>query len=176
MKVILQQNIQKLGKAGDVVEASAGYFRNFLQPRKLAVQATEGAMKKLEEDLEVLRRKAEAAHQEMVNLAEKIQGMGSVKIAVKVGEGGKLYGKITNKEIAQVIKNELGQEIDKRVIRADDIAALGIFKAQIKLASDVQTDVVVEVYPEGGQPPSVLQAAKAAASVPAESVEVGAEA
>jgi large subunit ribosomal protein L9 len=62
MKVILQKNVQSLGKAGDVVEASPGYFRNYLQPRSLAVLATDGALKKREEDLEQLRKKAQDQH------------------------------------------------------------------------------------------------------------------
>ncbi|HEY9786863.1 MAG TPA: bL9 family ribosomal protein, partial [Candidatus Obscuribacterales bacterium] len=71
MKIILQHNVPKLGKAGDIVEASPGYFRNYLQPRRLAVLATDGALKKREEDLEALRRKADKAHQEAVDYCEK---------------------------------------------------------------------------------------------------------
>src|ERR1700732_4407974 len=104
MKVILQQNVQKLGKAGDIVDTSDGYFRNFLQPRKLAVLATAGTMKKREEDLEVLKKKADAAHQEALAICEKITSLGTIRLLAKVGEGGKLYGKITNKEIAQEIE------------------------------------------------------------------------
>src|SRR5271168_5282770 len=112
MKVILQQTVVKLGKAGDIVEASSGYYRNFLQPRKLAVLATGGTLKKREEDLAAIRKKADAIHQSAQDLADKISALGSVKITARVGEGGKLYGKITNKEIAQLIENEVGTPID----------------------------------------------------------------
>jgi len=146
MKVILQQNVQKLGKIGDVVEISSGYFRNFLQPRKLAVPATEGSLKKREEDLETLRKKAEALHQQTVELSEKINALGSIKLTAKAGDGGKLYGKVTNKEIAQALHKELGTEIDKRLIKsADEISALGSYPVQIKLAGDVQAEITVEV-------------------------------
>src|SRR5271170_7785348 len=99
MKVILRENVVKLGKAGDVVEAAPGYFRNFLEPRKLAVQATPGALKKREEEVEILRKKAEKLHEVDLALVEKIKALGGVKISAKAGEEGKLYGKVTNKEI-----------------------------------------------------------------------------
>ncbi len=153
MKVILQQNVQKLGKAGDIVEASPGYFRNFLQPRKLAVLATPGTLKKREEDAEVLKKRAAAAHQEAVDLASKINAVGTLVLTVKAGEGGKLYGKITTKEVASALEKALGSEIDKRLVKpVDDINALGTFKVVVKLAPDVQGEFSVEVKPEGYYP------------------------
>lgn len=147
MKVILQQSVQKLGKAGDIVEAAPGYFRNFLQPRNLAVVATGGTLKKREEDLDTLRKKAEAIHQTAVELSEKINNLGVIKISAKSGEGGKLYGKITNKEIALELNKEVGQEVDKRLIKSvEEINALGSYKVQIKIAPDVQSEITVEVY------------------------------
>jgi large subunit ribosomal protein L9 len=151
MKVILQHTVQKLGKAGDVVEASAGYYRNFLQPRKLAVLASPGTMKKREEDIELLRKKADATHQEWVQLAERITQLGSINVFAKSGEGGKLYGKVTNKEVAAVLHKELGADVDKRLIKVDDISTLGTYKAHIKLATDVQSTIAVEVHPDGSQ-------------------------
>ena len=146
MKVILQQNVQKLGRIGDVVETSPGYFRNFLEPRSLAVLATAGTLKKREEDLEALRKKAEALHQETVALAEKINALGTITLKAKAGDAGKLYGKITNKEIAQALKQELNAEVDKRLIKSsEEIAALGAYKVQIKLAGDVQAEITVDV-------------------------------
>lgn len=146
MKVILQKNVQALGKAGDVVEASAGYFRNYLQPRGLAVLASDGAMKKREEDLEQIRKKAEAQHQAAVELGEKINGLGSIKLSAKAGEGGRLYGKITNKEIAAELSKALGTEIDKRSVKTlEDISSLGTYRASVRLASEVNAEVNVEV-------------------------------
>lgn len=164
MKVILQQNVVKLGKAGDIVETSPGYFRNFLQPRKLAVLATTGTMKKREEDLETLRKKAEAAHQESVKLGEKISAIGSIRLHAKVGEGGKLYGKITNKEIALELEKLLGSPLDKRLVKPlEDIGALGTYKVQVKLAPEVQSEITVEVQPEGYVPPEPKPVAAAVA-------------
>lgn len=174
MKVILQQNVLKLGKAGDIVEASPGYFRNFLQPRKLAVLATTGTLKKREEDLESLRKKAEAAHQEYVALAEKISAVGNLRLTVKAGEGGKLYGKITNKEIAQELEKLLGTQIDKRVVRpVEDIGALGSYKVQVKLAPEVQAEIIVDVQLEGSKPsqPKAVEAEAKSAEEAEELVE-----
>lgn len=150
MKVILQQSVPKLGKAGDIVEASNGYFRNFLQPRSLAVLATPGAMKKREEDAEVLRKKAEKAQQEALDLCKKISDHGLVRVGAKAGEGGKLYGKVTNKEVAAAIHKAVGIEVDKRLIKmSDDIGSLGTYKAVVKLTSEASAEINVEVVQEG---------------------------
>ncbi|MBN8661442.1 MAG: 50S ribosomal protein L9 [Candidatus Melainabacteria bacterium] len=149
MKVILQHSVQKLGQAGDIVEAKPGYFRNFLQPRGLAVVASAGSLKKREEDLEALRRKAEQLHKAAVELSEKISNIGTIKVAARVGEGGKLYGKITHKEIAALIEKEVGAPIDKRLVKTnEDVAALGTFTVHVKLAPEVQGEVNLEVVME----------------------------
>lgn len=149
MKVILRDNVVKLGKAGDVVEAAPGYFRNFLEPRKLAVQATPGALKKREEEIEILRKKAEKLHEVDMAIIEKINALGGVKITAKAGEEGKLYGKVTNKEIAEVLEKELKEEIDKRLIKTQgDINALGSYKASIKFSADAHTEFTVTVTEE----------------------------
>ena len=149
MKVILQHSVQKLGKAGDIVEAKPGYFRNYLQPRGTAVVASTGTLKKREEDLEALRRKAEKLHQASLDLAEKITNVGTVKVSARVGEGGKLYGKITHKEIAALIEKEVGEPIDKRLIKTnEDVAALGTFTVTVKLTPEVHADVNLEVTME----------------------------
>jgi large subunit ribosomal protein L9 len=159
MKVILQKNVESLGKAGDVVEAKSGYFRNYLQPRSLAVLASAGAMKKREEDLEQIRQKAEAQHQAAVQLGEKIGSLENVRLGAKAGEGGRLYGKITTKEIAAQLSQTLGQEIDKRSIKlAEDISALGTYRATIRLAEGVQSEFNVEVHQFGVEPKPAVKA------------------
>lgn len=151
MKVILQKNVQALGKVGDVVEATNGYFRNYLQPRGLAVLATDGALKKREEDLEQLRKKADDQHQAAVQLAERINGLDNIQLSSKAGEGGRLYGKITTKEIAQSLSQAIGQDIDKRSIKTEDISALGTYKATVRLAQDVVAEVNVEVTSQNAE-------------------------
>jgi len=155
MKIILQENVIKLGKAGDVVEAAPGYFRNYLQPRNLAVIATTGALKKREEEEEVLRRKAQKAHDEHVALIAKVDSVSSINIPVKSGEGGKLYGRVTNKEIAETLGKALGMEIDKRIVKPHgDITVLGTYKAGIRFSPDAHTEITVVVVPENANAPS----------------------
>jgi large subunit ribosomal protein L9 len=151
MKIILQDNVQKLGNEGDVVEVASGYFRNFLQPRKLAVLATEGTLKKREEDLAILKKKAELAHQADLQLADKIKQVGTIRVGSKSGEEGKLFGKITSKEIAAALTEALGGiEIDWRIIKSsEDINSLGTYKTVLKIARDVQAEINVEVFSDG---------------------------
>lgn len=170
MKVILQKNVQKLGKIGDVVESKPGYYRNFLQPRGLACLATDGAMKKREEELEALKAKAERLHQEAIALSEKINAVESVKIHQRAGDGGKLYGKVTHKDIADAIAKAVGFEVDKKGIKTlEEITALGTYRVIIKVATDVQSELNVVVYDETqGEAPSPKPAAKVEAAVEAE--------
>jgi large subunit ribosomal protein L9 len=152
MKVILQKNVQALGKAGDIVEAAPGYYRNFLQPRGFAVLAKPGALKKREEDVEAIRKKAEAEHQVAVALAERIQGIGTVRIEAKAGDAGRLYGKVTNQHIADLLSKAAEHDIDKRSIKTtDDINALGTYKATVRLAPEVQAEFLVEVVLQGAE-------------------------
>jgi large subunit ribosomal protein L9 len=163
MKVILQHNVVKLGKVGDVVDISDGYYRNFLQPRKLAVVATTGSLKKREEEMETIRRKVDAAHKETLAFAEKITALEKISIFARDGEGGKLYGKVTTKEIAEVLKKHLDAEVDKRLIKInEDITALGTYKVVVKLTADVHANIAVEVLSEGNKE----SAAKLAAAGP----------
>ena len=147
MKVILQKNVQSLGKVGDVVEAKPGYYRNFLEPRGLALLATTGTLKKREEELEALRAKAERLHQEAVALSEKINAVGSVNINQRAGDGGKLYGKVTNKDIAEAVSAALGTEVDKKGVKTlEEITSVGTYKVYLKVATDVQAELNVVVY------------------------------
>lgn len=146
MKVILQKNVQKLGKIGDVVEAKPGYYRNFLEPRGLAHLATDGAMKKRSEELENLKAKAEKLHQEAVAFGEKISSLGSIKLTAKAGDAGRLYGKVTNKDIADELSKQLEVAVDKRGVKTlEEIAALGTYRVYVKVATDVTAELNVEV-------------------------------
>ena len=183
MKVILHHSVEKLGQAGDIVEAAPGYFRNFLQPRGLGVEATRGTLKKREEDLATVKKKAQQMHQAAVEKAEKITNLGVIHYTAKVGESGKLYGKITNKEIADMIESEVGFAVDKRLVKTEnEIHALGVYRVTVKLANEVQTEVNLEVLREGATPtqqkgvPAKAAAAAASAAAPeAESEEAEAE-
>lgn len=147
MKVILQKNVQSLGKLGDVVEAKPGYYRNFLEPRGLAVLATKGTLKKREEDLEALRAKADKLHKEAMELGDRITALSSVNIDQRAGDGGKLYGKVTNKDIAEAIGKGLGVHVDKKGVKTlEEITALGSYKVYVRVATEVQAELYVVVY------------------------------
>ncbi len=153
MKVILHHSVEKLGQAGDIVEAAPGYFRNFLEPRNLAVAATKGTLKKREEDLAGVKKKAQQMHAAAVEKAEKITALVAIHHVAKVGESGKLFGKITNKEIADLIEKEVGFAIDKRLVKTEnEIHALGVYKVTVKLANEVSTELQLEVLREGATP------------------------
>ena len=176
MKVILQRNVEKLGMVGDVVESKPGYYRNYLEPRGLAVQATSGTLKKRDEEIEALRAKSERLHLESVALGERITAVGSVNINQRAGDGGRLYGKVTNKDIAEAISQAIGTPIDKKGIKTlEQITAVGIYKVFLKISAEVQAEFSIVVYDETqGQPPTVKPAVAAAApaeSLPAEEVE-----
>jgi large subunit ribosomal protein L9 len=144
MKVVLLADVKGLGKKGELCNASDGYARNFLFPKKLAVEADNGALNGLKN-----REEAKAHHkQEEINAAkataEKLNGK-SVTIKAKAGSGGRLFGSVTSKEIAAEIKNSLGVEIDRKKMNVDDIKNFGEYTAEIKLYQGVTAKVTVKV-------------------------------
>ncbi len=142
MKVILQHNVPKVGNAGAVVETAPGFFRNFLEPRKLAVLASPGALRKLSEDIEVMQRKAQEVYDAKLALAQRIEALEALSFKVKSGENGKLFGKVTVKDIAENLKLVLESEIDRKTIKLpQEISYLGSYSANIKLAHDIEAKI-----------------------------------
>lgn len=148
MKVLLMQDVYKLGHAGDVKKVADGYGRNFLLPQGLAVLATAGALKSTER----IRAKASATREllnsELKGVAEKIQGM-VLTYTSKAGETGKLYGSITTAEIAEEITKKIGANIDRRQIESQPIRTVGEHKARIRLTIDLVPEVKIIVQREG---------------------------
>lgn len=145
MKVILLQDVKKIGSKGEVIKVAEGYARNFLFPRKLAVEATEGHLKDLEQKKASEVRKKAQLHEEAKQLAEKLEAL-SVKITTKVGEGGRLFGSITSKDIADAIKLQHKIDIDKKKIILDNpVKSLGTYTVAIKLHPEIQAKVTVQV-------------------------------
>ena len=145
MKVILLEDVAKVGKKGEVVEAKSGHARNFLIPNKLAVEATKGNLKKLEE--EKANQKEEAAYQlsQAEAIKREIDGK-IIEIHSKAGDGGKLFGTITNKEVSEAIKESFHLEVDKRKISLEDkIKTLGTYPASIKLHPEVKAEIKVKI-------------------------------
>lgn len=145
MKVILLQDVSKLGKAGDIVNASDGYARNMLFPKGLAKEATAGNIKAVE-----AKKAADAANRaEQKKAAEevkKVLGTAEVKVKSKGGEGGRLFGAVTNVDVAAAIKDQYNFDIDKKKIALPQpIKTVGEHTANIHLFTDVYVDVKVIV-------------------------------
>lgn len=145
MKVILLQDVKSLGKKGDVVEVSEGYARNMLLKKGIGKEATGQNMN----DLKLQKANAEKVAKETLEAAQalgkEMEGK-TVKIAVKAGEGGRVFGSVSSKEIAEEMKKQLGYEVDKKKILLDaPIKALGVTNIGIKLHPKVTTEVKVHV-------------------------------
>jgi large subunit ribosomal protein L9 len=151
MKVILTADVAKLGNRGAVVEVAEGYARNYLFPRGLAMEATSGRMKELSREEQRRQEKknqvlAQARHQ-----AGRINGA-TVQVTTRAGDQGKLFGSVTNKEIARAIKSTFQINIDKRKIDLEEpIKALGNYEVILKLHPEVQARLRVQVIAEGSQ-------------------------
>lgn len=148
MIVILKKDIKGTGKAGDVIKVSPGYARNMLIPRGLAVEATEGNVRNLEKQKQIQRENEAEAKAKAEKIADKLS-KGSVLIKTKAGEGGRLFGSITNKDISEAIEEQFGIKIDRRKIVLDSpIKELGQVSVEAKLYPEVTGKFKVEVKEE----------------------------
>lgn len=145
MKVILLQDVKSLGKKGDIVEVSKGYARNFILPKKLGVEATGKNIN----DLKLQKANQEKIAAENLAAAKELADQlsdKSVEIPMKVGDNGKVFGAVSNKEIAAAAKDQLGLEIDKKKISVDEpIKSLGEHTVKIKLHPKVTGQLKVNV-------------------------------
>ncbi|MDF2547722.1 MAG: ribosomal protein [Anaerosolibacter sp.] len=148
MKVILLKDVKGMGKAGDVVNASDGHARNYLFPRGLAKEATEGGMKVLEKQKAAEERKKQEELAEAKALADKISQL-TVNLKGKAGDGGRLFGSITSKDIAEALEKQHKVKIDKRKMHLDNpIRELGAVFVEIKVYPEVAARLKVEVVAE----------------------------
>ena len=148
MKIILKQDVKGQGKKGQLVEVSEGYARNFLLPRKLAIPATTDAINTM--NLKEKARKAEEARQkaEAQATAEKLKEC-QVKLTAKAGNGGRLFGAVTTKEISEGLKAQYGIDIPKqKLVLEDPIKAFGSYQIKAKLGFEVVGTVYVSVFEE----------------------------
>ncbi|MDZ7271065.1 MAG: 50S ribosomal protein L9 [candidate division KSB1 bacterium] len=144
MKVILKQDHEKLGKAGDVVEVKPGYARNYLLPRGIALAATPSNLKAYHEQKKLDAQRLERAKKGALALAEKLNGV-SCTATVAVGEEDRVFGSVTSQTIADLLK-EKGFDIDKKKILLEEpIKALGIYDVAIKLHPEIEAKVKVWV-------------------------------
>lgn len=147
MKVILLQDVKRVGKKGDVIEASDGYARNFLFPRKLAQEASDANLHILNNKKENERKQKLAELEAAQKLAGELKGK-EVKITAKTGENGKLFGAITSKDVAELIKKQYNVSIDKKKIVMDTIKVAGGYEFEVKLYPEVSTKMKVIIVPQ----------------------------
>ena len=148
MKVILTQDVAPLGKSGDLKDVADGYARNFLIPRKLAVPAAGGAYRAWQHDIASREEKRKREREEAEIAAQRISST-TLTLGVKVGEGGKLYGSITSKDIADALARR-GIEVDRHKIDLEEpLKTLGTYKVAIKVFSGMTPEVTVVVEPKG---------------------------
>ena len=145
MKVILLDNIKGVGKKDEIINASDGYARNYLFPKKLAVEANAENMAKLNNKKEAANYRKDVEKQNAEELAKKLKGI-MLKIKVKAGENGKIFGGVTSKEISDNLKYQYNFDIDKKKIELKEtIKTLGEFNVSIKLFEGVIANLKVEV-------------------------------
>ena len=148
MKVILTSDVDKLGKSGDMKTVADGYAQNFLIPRKLAVPAAGGAYRAWQHDIASREDKRQRERADAEIAATRIAST-TLTMGVKVGEGGKLYGSITTKEIAEALARR-GIEVDRHKIDLDEpLKSLGTYKVAVKVFSGMTSEVTVVVEPKG---------------------------
>ena len=147
MKVILLKDVTTLGLKDDICEVSPGYARNFLIPRKLAIATTPPLLEALKAKKKRVEAEKEKELEEMQSLAKRLEGT-TFTVKADAGEGGKLFGSVTNQDIAEAIKEESGIEIDKRSILLEEpIKVIGEAEVLIKIFQDIEAKVKVNVLP-----------------------------
>lgn len=147
MKVILQKDVPNLGDAGEIKDVASGFARNYLIPRKLVIPALEGNTRALEHQKKLMEIKSARRAKEMEGVAEKLKGLGSVQVSVRVGVGNKMFGSVTPMQIAQVLaENDFA--IDRRKIElGEKIKAPGNYNFKVKLAEKISVPLTLEVIP-----------------------------
>lgn len=148
MKIILKQDIEKLGQKNDILTVKTGYARNFLIPKGLAIQASDSAVKVHNENLKQRAHKEEQIRKEAEKLAAKLAGVKLV-IGAKVSSAGKIFGSVNTIQLAEAL-NAKGYEIDRKNIALgeDTIKEAGNYKAVVKLHRDVKVEIDFEVVAE----------------------------
>ncbi|MEY2732027.1 MAG: hypothetical protein RLZZ588_752 [Chloroflexota bacterium] len=147
VKVILTADVPKVGKAGDLKEVASGYARNYLIANGLAIPAIGGAAKRVAAEIASRATKVDRVRQEAEEHAKQISAT-AITLGVKVGEGGKLFGSITNKEIADALERR-GINVEKHQVLLDEpLKQLGTYKVQVKVAAHLIAEVTVTVEPK----------------------------
>ena len=144
MKVILKQDVKGQGKKGELVTVSDGYARNFLFPRGLAIEADSQAMNELRNREESVAYHKKVEKDAALAAAQTLKDK-ALTIHAKAGSGGRLFGSVTTKEVAETLEKQVGVKVDKRKITMNDIKAFGTYTAEVKLYTGVTAEIQVVV-------------------------------
>ena len=145
VQLVLTKDVIKLGKSGDLVEVAPGYARNYLIPKSLATNAPPGILKQVERRREQERQRQLELKQQALEQKAALEKVSSFQIAKQVGEADAIFGTVTSSEVADVIQQITGLEVDRRGITLPDIGEIGTYEADIKLYSDVTAKVNIQV-------------------------------
>jgi large subunit ribosomal protein L9 len=148
VQLVLSQDISKLGKSGDLVEVAPGYARNYLLPKGLGYRATPGVLKQVERRREAERQRLEQIKKDAEAFKTALSTIGLFTIKKQEGEDGAIFGTVTAAEVAEVIQEMTGKEVDRRDIHVPDINKLGEYKVDIKLHSEVTATLNLRVAPQ----------------------------
>lgn len=148
MKVILLEDVKGLGKAGDLVNAKTGYARNFLFPKELAIEATPGNLKAWKEEVKNKEAQEKADKEEALKIKEQLEKV-TVEIKGKGGEGGRLFGSITSKDIGEALKSQFKIDVDRRKIELkENIKTAGITNVSVRVYPEISADLKVNIIIE----------------------------
>ena len=147
ISVVLNKDVSKLGKNGDLVEVAPGYARNFLIPQGAATVATRGIIKQVEARREKERQIKLAIKQEAEDKKTALKTIGRLLIKKQVGEGNAIFGSVTAQEVADLIKEKAMLDVDKKGIEVPDVSSTGEYQVEVKLHPEVSATVNIEVAP-----------------------------
>jgi large subunit ribosomal protein L9 len=147
VQLVLNQDVSKLGRSGDLVEVAPGYARNYLLPRGMAVHTTPGILKQVERRREAERQRLLELKQEAEAQKAKLEKSARLSISKQVGENEAIFGTVTNQDVAEAIQAATGVELDRRTITVPEIHQIGSYKVEIKLHPEVSASVDIQVVP-----------------------------
>lgn len=148
MQVILIQDVNNLGGSNELVSVKNGYARNFLIPKKMAVEASPSNLKQLEERLKQIKKKEDRMMAEINKVIAALQ-TGSLSIGAKTGTSGKIFGSVTTVQVSKAIREQKGYVIDRRRIQlVDEIKELGSFKAKVDFGNGNETEITLDIVAE----------------------------
>ncbi|MBD1909711.1 MULTISPECIES: 50S ribosomal protein L9 [unclassified Leptolyngbya] len=148
VQLVLNKDVSKLGKVGDLVEVAPGYARNYLLPQGLAVNVTPGVLKQVERRREQERQRLLELKKEAEVQKATLEKLGVLTIAKQAGEGDAIFGSVTDREVAEVVKEKTGLELDRREIEVPEVRKVGSYKVQVKLHPEVVVTLNLSVVGE----------------------------